>query len=236
MGTELLFMKDCYVKEFSAKVIERGEDDRGNFVVLDRTAFYPTGGGQPGDRGTLNGAGVTAVIKDKGKVKHYTKSQVKGDEVKGKIEWERRHEFMRMHTAQHLLSAIVLDKWGSSTAGNQIDTGSSRIDFSPLEPPGDFVEIVTAEFNRWIDRGVPVKLCFSDRQTVLGSIDERRRRLFSRIPESVRDIRVIEIEGIDKVPCGGTHVANTREIGHIRIKKVENKGKDTWRVRFGLEK
>ncbi|MCK5016620.1 MAG: alanyl-tRNA editing protein [Candidatus Peribacteraceae bacterium] len=236
MKTEMLFMKDCYLKEFEGKVIERGEDDRGNFVVLDKTIFYPTGGGQPGDRGTLNGIIITAVIKEKGIVKHYTESAIEDNDIKGKLDWERRHEFMRMHTAQHLLSAIVLDKWGSSTAGNQIDKGSSRIDFRPLEPVEDFKEIMTKEFNGWVDKEAPVNIYFSTREAVMNSIDEKRRTLFARIPEFIKDIRVVEIEGIDKVPCGGTHVANTEELGHIVITKVKNKGSKTYRVRFELKK
>jgi len=236
MRTEMLFMKDCYLKEFEAKVVDRGEDEVGGFVVLDRTAFYPLGGGQPSDKGTLNGIPIKIVKKEKGIVKHYTESPVEGGEVRGEIDWARRHTFMRMHSAQHLLSAIVLDEWGSSTAGNQIDLESSRIDFHPLRPPENFEDFVTGKFNEMVDRELPVKIYFTDRDEVTRSIDERRRVLFSRIPEFIKEIRIVEIEGADKVPCGGTHVRNTKELGHIRITKIENKGKDTYRVRFELEK
>ncbi len=236
MHTELLFMKDCYVKAFDAKVIARGKADDRAYVVLDRTAFYPLGGGQPSDKGKLNDVPVTLVQKDSGIVKHFLEKPVENDHVKGEIDWVTRHTYMRMHTAQHILSAIVLDAWGASTAGNQIELGYSRIDFSPITPPTEFIDVVTTRFNETIDRALPVRIYFTTRDDVLKNIDERRRHLFARLPEAVKDIRIVEVEGVDKVPCGGTHVANTNEIGHIKITKLENKGKDTWRVRFELEK
>jgi Ser-tRNA(Ala) deacylase AlaX len=228
-------MKDCYVKEFEAKVLERGMKDGKPFVVLDRSAFYPTGGGQKSDTGTLNGIRVIEVVKEEGLIKHFIETPIDEEKVKGVIDWDRRYAFMRMHTAQHILSAIVLDIWGAPTAGNQIEIDYSRIDFHPLKPPQDFIDIVTKCFNTIVDEARPVKIYFTTREEVLRTIDERRRRLFNRVPESVKDIRIVEVEGVDKVPCGGTHVANTKEIGHIKITKLENKGKDTWRVRFELE-
>jgi misacylated tRNA(Ala) deacylase len=236
MHTELLFMKDCYLREFEASVLQRGEKEGKHFVVLDRTAFYPLGGGQNSDTGSLNGVRVTNVLKDSGVVKHFLEKPIEAAHVKGAIDWEPRFTFMRMHTAQHVLSAIVLDEWGASTAGNQIELGYSRIDFCPITPPTEFIDVVTTRFNAIVDRALPVKIYFTTRDDVLKSIDERRRHLFARLPETVKDIRIVEVEGVDKVPCGGTHVANTKEIGHIKITKLENKGKDTWRVRFELEK
>ncbi len=236
MHTEMLYMRDCYLREFEARVIQRGEDSGRAFVVLDRTAFYPLGGGQNSDTGTLNDIRVTSVQKDAGVVKHFTETPVHETLVRGTIDWEKRHTFMRMHTAQHVLSAIVLDLWGSSTAGNQIELDYSRIDFNPITPPTDFIEIITRKFNEVVDRVLPVKIYFTTRDDVLKNIDERRRHLFARLPETIKDIRIVEVEGVDKVPCGGTHVANTEEIGHIRITRLDNKGKETWRVRFELDK
>jgi Ser-tRNA(Ala) deacylase AlaX len=236
MHTDMLYMKDCYLKEFKAKVLQKGEDGGRPFVVLDRTAFYPLGGGQPSDKGSLNGIPIIIVRKDAGVVKHFLEKPVESDAVEGTIDWNSRHVFMRMHTAQHLLSAIILETWGAPTAGNQIDLDSSRIDFHPLTPPADFIDIVTEKFNEIVDEARTVDIYFTTRDEVLRTIDERRRHLFARLAESIKEIRIIEIRGIDKVPCGGTHVSNTKEIGHIRIVKLDNKGKDTWRVRFGLEK
>jgi misacylated tRNA(Ala) deacylase len=232
MQTELLFMKDCYIKEFDAKIIDRGP----NYVVLDRTAFYPLGGGQPADHGFIDGIRVTNVVKESGQIKHFLERIPEKDEIHAVIDWERRYAHMRMHTAQHLLSAIILDKYGAETAGNQIDTSASRIDFHPLKIDELGLAEITKKFNEIVDKGVPVYIKEMNREDMMASVDERRRKLFSRVPESVKVVRVIEIYGIDKCPCAGTHVANTKEIGHIKITKVENKGKDTIRIRFELEK
>jgi misacylated tRNA(Ala) deacylase len=229
--TKLLYMKDCYLKEFDANVIRKGE----NFVILDQTAFYPLGGGQPSDQGSLNGSKVLEVRKDQGEIKHFVNKIPEGKEIHGILDWKRRYTFMRMHTAQHLLSAIILDKYGASTAGNQISFETSRIDFFPFKPSQEDITFVAKRFNELADKGIPVNIYFTTREEVLQTIDERRRNLFSRVPESVKEIRVIEIEGIDKVPCGGTHVRNTKEIGHINIIKTENKGKNVTRIVFGLE-
>ncbi len=234
MTTKLLHMKDCYLKEFDARITGKGD----GYVVLDRTAFYPLGGGQPSDQGTLNGVRVTEARKDVGEVKHFTEKPVgweKGDEVHGVIDWERRHAFMRMHTAQHLISGIVLDGWGAETAGNQIKTETSRIDFRPFRQGPEDIEKITEEFNRAVDAEIPVRIYMSTRDKVTKEIDERRRKLFERLPEFIKDIRVVEIEGMDKVPCAGTHVASTREIGHIKILKTQNKGSGTTRIVFGLD-
>ncbi|MBN2043033.1 MAG: alanyl-tRNA editing protein [Candidatus Aenigmarchaeota archaeon] len=231
MNTKLLHMEDCYLKEFDAKIINRGD----NYVVLDQTAFYPLGGGQPSDQGTLNGIKVTEVRKENGEVRHFLEKPVEGEEVHGVLDWERRYAFMRMHTAQHLLSGIVIGMKGSETAGNQIGRDYSRIDFRPFRPDEKEVELIAGKFNEWVDKQVPVKIYFSTRKKVMEEVDEKRRVLFSRLPEFIKEIRVVEIEGIDRVPCGGAHVANTKEIGHINIIRTENKGSDTTRMVFGLE-
>jgi misacylated tRNA(Ala) deacylase len=232
MPTEMLFMKDCYVKEFDAKIVERGD----NWVALDRTAFYPLGGGQPADHGTIDGTKVTNVMKDQGKVKHFVERLPEKDEVHAVLDWNRRHAHMRMHTAQHLLSAIILDRYGAETAGNQIEANASRIDFCPLSIDDAGLAEVVAKFNEFVDQAIPVHIKEMSRQEMMASVDERRRKLFARVPESVKTVRVIEVLAVDKCPCAGTHVANTKEIGHIKITKTENKGKDTIRVRFELEK
>lgn len=232
--TELLFMKDCYIKEFEAKVLKRRE----NYVVLDRTAFYPLGGGQPGDKGklsdSLGSSNVINVVKDQGEVRHFLDKMIDGENIHGVLDWSRRYAHMRMHSAQHLLSAIILDKYGAETAGNQIEANSSRIDFNPLNPNEEMLDYLTKRFNDLVDKKIPINIHFTTRDVVLKTLDERRIRLFSRVPESVKTIRVVEIEGVDKVPCAGTHVKNTGEIGHIKITKTENKGKDTVRIRFEL--
>lgn len=230
MKTKLLYLDDCYKKEFLAKVKEKGE----GFVVLDQTAFYPVGGGQPADMGFINGVKVTNVRKDNDRVIHFVLGDVNKDEVRCEIDWPARYKHMRMHTAQHVLSAIVLDRFGSVTCGNQIGEDASRIDFYPFKASTEILQNIKKEFDLVIDRKLRVKKYFSTRKEVLKEVDEKRRNLFSRVPESVNEIRVVEIEGFDKCPCGGTHVDNTQEIGYINITKTENKGKDTTRVYFEL--
>jgi len=229
--TELLYMKDCYIKEFDANIIENSNE----FVVLDKTAFYPEGGGQLSDNGTLNNIEVIKVKKEDGKIKHYIKEPIKEKKVHGIIDWNKRYRFMRMHSAQHLLSSIILDKYNASTVGNQITYERSRLDFFPFKPTNEDLDFIEKEFNKFIDKKIEIKIYFTTRETVLKEIDEKRRNLFSRIPEIVKEIRVIEIKNIDKCPCAGTHIKNTSEIGYIKNIKTENKGKDTTRLSFELK-
>lgn len=228
--TELLYMKDCYIKEFDANVIKQSD----GFVVLDKTAFYPEGGGQPADTGTLNGVRVKKVRKENGEVRHYIESPVSGP-VHGVIDWETRYAHMRMHTAQHLVSAIALREWGCETIGNQIHADHSRIDFALEQITPEMREFLTANFNKAVDENRRVSLVFMTRDEMLTAVDEKRRKLFERVPANIMKLRVVEIEGLDKCPCAGTHVANTREIGHIEITNTVNKGSGKTRLVFRLK-
>ena len=229
--TELLFMKDCYLKEFDAKVLENND----NSVVLDRTCFYPTSGGQLYDKGKLNNIDVIDVRREEGKIKHFLKEKLNAIKVHGVIDWNRRYKHMRMHTAQHLLSAIVLDKYNAETVGNQINTEKSRIDFYPLKVDQDMIKFLTGEFNKFVDDKGDVKIYITSRDDVIKNIDERRRKLFSRVPSSIKEVRVVEINGLDKCPCAGTHISNTAEIKYINVVKTDNKGKNITRIIFELE-
>lgn len=228
--TEMLYMKDCYLKEFDAKVVGSGD----GYVVLDKTAFYPEGGGQPTDTGTLNSIRVKEVRKKDGEVRHYVDGQLDGN-VHGVLDWDRRYTHMRMHTAQHLLSAIALDKWGCETVGNQIHADHSRMDFALDNIDEEMKQYLTTEFDKFVDEKRDVKIYITGRDEVIASVDPRRRKLFERVPSFVKEVRVIDIEGIDKCPCAGTHVGNTGEIGHITITEVQNKGKGKTRLVFELK-
>ncbi len=224
-------MKDCYLKEFDANIIENNS----NYVILDRTCFYPTSGGQLYDKGKLNNVEVIDVRREEGKIKHFIKDKLNANKVHGVIDWQRRYKHMRMHSAQHLLSAMVLDKYDAETVGNQINEDKSRIDFHPLKIKQDKIKFLTEEFNKIVDNKVDIKIHHTTREDVLKNIDERRRKLFSRVPSSINEIRVVEINSIDECPCAGTHVKNTAEIKHINIIKTDNKGRDIVRVVFELE-
>lgn len=230
MVTRLLYMDDCYMREFDAEVIGSGD----GYVVLDRTAFYPEGGGQPSDTGTLGGARVSEVRKKEGEVRHYTDGVLSG-KVRGVLDWERRYAHMRMHSAQHLISAIALDSYGCETVGNQIHEDHSRIDFALDRISEEMASHLVSEFNRAVDEKHRIAIYTTSREGMLAFVDPHRRKLFERVPESVKDVRIVEIEGIDRCPCAGTHVANTGEIGHMHIMEIKSKGKGKTRLVFGLE-
>ncbi len=228
--TELLYLKDCYLKEFDANILENNDE----YVILDKTVFYPNGGGQPSDKGTLNGIEVIDVKKSDKGIMHFIKTPIKDSKVHGIINWEYRYKLMRMHTAQHVISSIVLDNFDAETVGNQINADVSRIDFFPFKPTKENLDFITKEFNDYIDKKIKVKKYFATRQEVIETISEKRRNLFSRLPENINEIRVVEIDSVDKCPCAGTHVDNLSEIGHIRIIETKNKGSNRTRVSFEL--
>ncbi|MBC7085965.1 MAG: alanyl-tRNA editing protein [Methanomethylovorans sp.] len=234
---EELYLEDCYLREFDA-VVECVIDDR--YVVLDRTAFYPEAGGQPCDTGSLCCAGkeypVISVKKADGKVRHEIEiSGLKeGNEVRGKINWDRRYLLMRYHTACHILSAIIHNETGAKISGNQLSEDKTRVDFSLDEFDREQLKAYEAKVNDIIDKNIPVTIEKIEREEAfkIPSIV----KLKDAFPPEVHFIRVINIAGIDRQACGGTHVANTGEIPHIDIFKAENKGKSNRRVYFRFKK
>ncbi len=235
--TELLYMPDIesnYIKEFEAVVVSTGKEH----VVLDRTAFYPEGGGQPSDTGRLVWDEYeTSVVKveKKGKVIHRLEGKMpkEGEEVSGVIDWEPRHMHMKLHTAQHLFSAVVYDLFGGETVGNQIYTDYSRVDFHPVDLSADDLKQIEVEINRLIQEAHPVSV-YKEERSILEKDIEANRVNLSLIPKSIKMLRVIDIDGYDICPCAGTHVRNTEEIGGVRITGDENKGKDKQRIYYEL--
>lgn len=239
--TKRLWFDDCYIKNWKT-IVGQVEDD-GKQVVLKESAFYPEGGGQPTDKGFLRTRSskfrVRRVEKKGEVIWHYLDEGglTEGIGVEAELDWNRRYKHMRMHTAQHLLSAILLDDYGAATAGNQIHGEYSRIDFQPFDPTEGDVEFIVDKFNGFVDEGRKVDKYIVDRDQVPKIVeDPKRLRLFNRLPDFVKRIRIVEIIGVDKDPCAGTHVNNTQEIGHIKIRKTLNKGKDTTRLVFELVK
>jgi len=226
--TRHLYLEDSYLKEFSSVVL-KANDGR---VVLKESAFYPGGGGQPCDTGVIIDGGkhiVTNVFKDGGDIVHAIEGDIaQGEEVKGIIDWERRYILMRMHTAAHLLSAIIHSKTGALITGNQLGVEQSRIDFSLEEFDRDRIQEYCEEANRLIAEGRMVKIYFTDSLNA-------PTLLAKGLPEGIEKIRVVEIESIDTQADGGTHVKNIREIVGIEIKKIENKGKHNRRVYYTLK-
>ena len=235
--TEMLYMKDVdsnYVKEFDARVVERGFD----YVVLDRTAFYPLGGGQPSDVGWLmwpeGKAEVREVTKKEG-VRHHLVQNPDSvpDQVHGVVNWDRRYAHMRMHTAQHIVSGVVYDLYKARTVGNQLYHDRSRIDFAPVKFTDEMVAEVERKCNEIFATGAKVDICTESRAAIEKDVDAQRANL-DLLPKSVQELRVVKVEKFDVCPCAGTHVRSLAEVGKIRIVKKENKGKDRERITYEI--
>lgn len=230
--SELLFRADAYATEFEAEVLS-AEPGR---VVLDRTLFYPEGGGQPGDTGALllaDGRELRVGDARKGvqpdEVVHLladaAATLTPGARVTGRIDWERRHRLMRMHTCLHLLSAVIV----APVTGGAVGDGYGRLDFDLPESPER--EEVQEKLNVLIRRDAPVSFRWiSDAE--LDAQPELVKTLSVQPPRGHGQVRLVEVAGIDLQPCGGTHVRRIGEIGEVIIAKVEKKGKQNRRVRL----
>jgi len=234
--TEYLYMSDVeanYIREFDALVRGSGE----GFVVLDRTAFYPLGGGQPCDQGWLEWSGGKVNVREVRKKggQHMVSSPIPvGEAVHGVIDWTRRYGHMRMHTAQHVVSGIVAHLYGARTVGNQIHAERSRIDFAPASFGDEDLRRIEDAANDAFGSAVPVKIYEIDREELAGLPNLDRANL-DLIPEFIKRLRVVEVEGLDVCPCAGTHVRDLGEVGQMRITSRKSKGRDTVRIDYVLE-
>jgi misacylated tRNA(Ala) deacylase len=231
MATDLLYLRDAYLRSFEGRVEAVDEDEHA--VTLDQTAFYPTGGGQPHDEGVLGGVAVTDVVKRGDQVWHTLDGDLPpvGEVVQGEIDWERRHALMRTHSALHVLCGVIWNEWATAVTGGNMAPLSARMDFEFDPLPEGFgprvEELVKAE----IAAARPIEVSFLPRATAVEDEDLIRTKV-NLIPESVTEIRVVDIVGLDKQADGGTHVANTSEIGAFRVVKTESKGKGNKRLRI----
>jgi misacylated tRNA(Ala) deacylase len=227
------------VTSFTATV----EDATDDSIVLDGTYFYPEGGGQPADQGTLRWEGGSAdvvdVQKEQGDVRHYVEDvegtrPTEGDEVEGQIDEARRTKLRRMHTAQHVVSKVVLDVFGAQTAGNQIHADRSRIDFEPADFSENEVNAIEARANAVLDQDLAVTKSEMPRDEAEEKTPEGRG-LLDLIPDHVDPLRMVAIGDFDLCPCGGTHVDRLGDVGRIRITGRTSKGADVERIEFELE-
>ena len=226
-----------YETEFSAAVIAIAEDN----ITLDRTLFYPLGGGQNWDVGTLysdNGEWEVTEVRGRDDVQHFVGENHEisvGDQIQGRINWERRHAHMRMHTAQHLVSGIVYEMFhGVRTVGNQIHHDRSRIDFNPIKFNDEMLSEVVHSANEKIDEAHIVTDCIMTREEINRIMPPDRTNM-DLLPPSVKELRVVRIgDNLDLCPCAGTHVRNLGEINHIKILGKKSKGKGTQRVSYTL--
>jgi len=228
--TELLYLRDAYLRSFSATVAETEGDTS---VRLDRTAFYPTGGGQPHDTGRLGGAAVVDVVKRGEAVWHVLDGPVPpvGATVEGVIDWDRRHRLMRTHTAMHVLCGVIWNAYEVPVTGGNMDVLSGRMDFEFDPLPDGFGPHVEELVNAELDADRPIAVSFLPRSAAVLDRDLIRTKV-SLVPEHVPEVRVVDIVGLDKQADGGTHVASTAEVGRIRVTKTESKGKGNKRARF----
>jgi misacylated tRNA(Ala) deacylase len=231
--TDLLFLRDAYLQEATATVLEIRE----NAVVLDRTIFYATGGGQPHDTGSVGGQVVVDVRKEGGAVLHVLAEgavmPVVGAQVDLAVDWQRRHNLMRTHTAMHVLCGVIWNEWRVPVTGGNMEPLAARMDFEFDPLPEGFAVRVEQLVNEAIAADFPIAVSFLPRDTAVTDEDLIRTKV-NMIPDFVTEIRVVDIVGLDKQADGGTHVQSTREIGTFRVVKMENKGKGFKRVRVEI--
>jgi misacylated tRNA(Ala) deacylase len=220
---------------------------RDQAVALDRTVFYPTGGGQPHDTGSLDDLAVVDVRKEGdlvwhglegkgrgsvgGRLAHGGQLLVAGDRVHGSIDWDRRHELMRTHSALHVLCGVIWNEWAKAVTGGNMEPLSARMDFEFDPLPDGFGARVEEQVNAELAADRPIEVTFLPRDTAVLDEDLIRTKV-NLIPDSVKEIRVVNIVGLDKQADGGTHVHSTGEIGRFEVVKTESKGKGNKRLRI----
>jgi misacylated tRNA(Ala) deacylase len=228
--TELLYLRDAYLTGFSGTVVGL----RGDEIQLDVTAFYPTGGGQPHDTGRLFGLSVVDVNKEGDIVWHKVEGGPRprmGETVTGTIEWKRRHALMRTHTALHVLCGVIWKEWKVPVTGGNMQELTARMDFEFDPLPDNFMHQIEELVNEELMANRSIEVHFLPRDTAVHDQDLIRTKS-NLIPESVKNIRVVDIVGLDRQADGGTHVRTTGEVGRIRILKTESKGKGNKRIRL----
>ncbi|HOG45986.1 MAG TPA: alanyl-tRNA editing protein [Anaerolineae bacterium] len=241
--TELLYQTDSYLQEFTATVV--AVDGQG--VALDRTAFYPGGGGQPCDLGTLACVGgsrtapgtvrpVTKVYRAGDTVWHTVAGEppAVGSELTGRLDWPRRYGLMRLHTALHILCGVIFHEYGAFvTGGNMEPNGRARMDFEFERMQAELVHEIEAKVNVEVAAARPVDIAILPREEAF-QIPDLIRTKINLLPEGIRQVRTVAIAGLDLQADGGTHVANTREVGPIRIVDYMSKGKINKRLIIAL--
>jgi len=234
--TEALYQTNSYLREFDAIVT----GIEGNAVALDRTAFYPGGGGQPHDTGTLTAGShtwrVTKVRKAGPDVWHEVEGEppAAGTTVHGQIDWERRYQLMRTHTAMHILCGVIWRDYGASVTGGNMEPLRGRMDFEFEGLRQELVHEIEAKINAEVAAARPVRVKILPRAEAF-QIPDLIRTKINLLPEGIQEVRTVEIAGLDLQADGGTHVANTREVGPIRIADYMSKGKINKRIVVELE-
>ncbi|MDY5664865.1 MAG: alanyl-tRNA editing protein [Blautia sp.] len=211
--TRRLYYEDVYKKEFTAKVLECREEKKGFQILLDESAFYPEGGGQPSDTGFLNDVKVTEVHEKEGELLHYTEEAIQpGTEVRGKIDWARRFDLMQQHSGEHMVSGLVHEKYGYDNVGFHMGSDVITIDFSGILSEEQMAEI-EEQVNLKIWEDAPVEIFYPSREE-LDTLDYRSKK------ELTGQVRIVRFPGADTCACCGTHVTHTGEIGMVKLLSV----------------
>lgn len=234
--TESLFHSNSYLKEVKAKVIAIEHDA----VILDKTVFYPGGGGQPADEGKLLFLGYVARI---AKVKcsgdnilHWVHGPLPkvGQFVKCKLNWERRYQLMRTHTALHILCGVIWRDFGAQVTGGNMEPCKGRLDFELESMSSDFAEKIESSINKEVTAERLIKVNVLPREEAF-EIPDLIRTKINLLPQGIEEVRTIEIVGLDLQADGGTHVANTKEVGPIKVVEHKSKGKTNKRIKIQLD-
>jgi misacylated tRNA(Ala) deacylase len=238
--TELLYQTDSYVHDFTARVA--AVDEASHSVILDRTAFYPGGGGQPPDTGILHDGTTTFAV---------TTAKKRGDDVlhtvigegplpavetqaRGQLDWERRYRLMRTHTALHILCGVIFRDYGALVTGGNMEPLKGRLDFEFETLQKDLVQEIEAAINKEVTNAREVRVRILPREEAF-QIPDLIRTKINLLPEGIQQVRTVEIVGLDLQADGGTHVRNTSEVGHIRVADYMSKGKINKRIYIELD-
>ncbi|MDF1500661.1 MAG: alanyl-tRNA editing protein [Anaerolineales bacterium] len=234
--TDLLYLEDSYLKRFNARVTAASELG----VSLDQSAFYPGGGGQPSDCGVLRqGDAVYQVARMKradGEIWHVIEGSLPevGAQVTGEIDWDRRYTLMRVHTAMHILCGVIWRDYGASVTGGNMEPLRGRMDFEFESLTKELVEEIEIKINAEVQAARPIRIEILPRAEAF-EIPDLIRTKINLLPPAIKEVRVVEIEGLDLQADGGTHVANTEEVGAIRIVDYKSKGALNKRLVVELE-
>ncbi len=235
--TELVCHRDAYLKEFDARVVEVNAAERA--VALDRTAFFPGGGGQPFDRGWLAAGGVERAVIRTGRqgdtVWHWLDGEppAVGSAVKGRLDWDLRYKLMRTHTAFHILCGVVWRDWKAQVTGGNMEPLKGRMDFEFETLQHELVAEIESRINAEVAAARSISVRVLPREEAF-QIPDLIRTKINLLPESIREVRIVEIQGLDLQADGGTHVANTREVGRIRVAGYESKGRINKRIKLEI--
>ena len=238
--TELLYQTDSYLQEFDATIVNILPDERA--IVLDRSAFYPGGGGQPCDFGSLTIAGVIYPVE---------KVKKQGDDVlhflggtaplptpnsasHGTLDWARRHKLMRIHTALHVLCGTIFRDYGAQVTGGNMEPLKGHLDFEFATMRGELVREIETAINSEVKQGREIRVNILPREEAF-QIPDLIRTKINLLPEGIKEVRTIEIVGLDLQADGGTHVRNTSEVGTIRVSDYKSKGAINKRIYIEVE-